>query len=1420
MDKLKYLVLIAGLCQLATLVFASAGDVNNDGQFDIRDAQEARKRHQLGPLPAPAQSAADVAPIINGISSPDGIVNSADDLILWRGVTGRLSDDVDVDGIDSAREAREGLSPFASDTDGNGVEDADEDRDGDGLTSWEEQALGTAGHLAGSSLSRSDDLTYSVDIALTRFAPGFGKRVIIDETHSNSLMRTVGLQAFVELLETDGYIVSSLTEPFITTVVDGETVCIDDQSEECGWYRQLYANDILVIANPQDPISEAEAAAIVEFGSFNFTASDSFAAVLLVVDQSGGSDHLLDYLGLSMSESRVSQLQANCPSGISNCPNAWNRFSIADDTLYYSHSITLGRAGFDESISEVSGFFGYAFSADSPNLAPSLNSVIPFLTFDDNSIMRQQGGEVPADGWSPMYLFTYRSLNPNHNPLQDTFGRIAVLGDPALISAYSDESQTTGLTAVDRQQNEQLVQNLMNWLSYDIEAPAGQAGERPYVSDITTPEYPLTDGPRVKVDRTHKNFHDLQNRYYAFGKILSDDGYQVGNFDQAYSSDCDSGSCAFLTELASTDVLVIPNIGDMDYAISEQEATAIKGWVEQGNSLFVIFDHDSYNKPVELLLNELGLDLWDENTNARYSHPQCSPDCSGLNIEFHASPGPGEPRLLPHPIQSGRFVSEAVNSVQMNTGNPFSVALPQMSNAHYEALTEFPSGATMASLPADNLVFGAAIELGQGRVFVAGEASAFSSQYSTTTYVDDGVRVSEPPTGLMGISVNADNQQYLRNIMNWLTWHMDLAEDVDNDGYLTWDERGMSSSPVDPLSPGTASNDLSYAPVLSNPAATSKTVLIDASHNNSLSMIDELAPLVALLEADGYTVTEFTETFNGIVEIPALCDETVDPGKCGWYETLVDADLFIIPEPKGMSADEASELINYYGAHFGSLLLILEEADSGAELKNQLGIAASASRVIQQSEACSAQFNGRCPLGWKTFSGPDNGLVPHLITQGRPDQNELISEVTGFFGRAFTLADNLQSYQPLLSFDQRSSFIDGDQIVSADGSHLALAMDFNDLPSTVGRAVILGDNGLVTATAETSARYAQGLSATSADSNQQFLLNTVHWLLGDLTTAGGLDFNPVVSNPTYPLASGPRIRVDSTHSNYHLLNGKYAGFRSLLAADGYRLEDFNQAYTPACETDMACPFRQLLSTTDILTIATMESDVAMSVEEAQLIRSWVEAGGSLLLVFDHPPRKLPSEVLLNELGMAFPQDPGFYRPAANAPSWCDPPLDLRGFIQTDCNVNLGFHTNGGPGDPLLSSHATVTGQSPGEEVTFVRTFHGAEFTVATNTPANAVYHPIMSFPAGSQFYKRELTYSADIDGLIYDTTVVPADNLMLGAAVELGAGKVFVSGEAAALTAQFAPGKSERWGMNSVVGNQQFLLNIIHWLDTVIETNL
>lgn len=275
-------------------------------------------------------------------------------------------------------------------------------------------------------------------------------------------------------------------------------------------------------------------------------------------------------------------------------------------------------------------------------------------------------------------------------------------------------------------------------------------------------------------------------------------------------------------------------------------------------------------------------------------------------------------------------------------------------------------------------------------------------------------------------------------------------------------------------------------------------------------------------------------------------------------------------------------------------------------------------------------------------------------------------------------------------------------------------------------------------------------------------------------------WRPELAERTYA-GDSPLVVIDEAHNNASTADplGRYLPFADLLRADGYRTARGRSAFTSSS-----------LESVDVLVIANAagarkaqiwgfnlptfaggdRGAPAFTSAEIEAVRAWVEQGGSLLLIADHAPFGAASAALAQAFGVTMHQ----------------------GFVETP----------GEASDPLafarannrLGDHVIVAGDSDATRIDRVLTFTGQSLT----GPANAA--PLLLLPPSA------IEYVETGDAL----EAQPAGPLQ-GLALEYGAGRVVVLGEAAMLTAQVSNG--EPFGMNLPNNdNKQFALNTLHWL--------
>jgi hypothetical protein len=279
------------------------------------------------------------------------------------------------------------------------------------------------------------------------------------------------------------------------------------------------------------------------------------------------------------------------------------------------------------------------------------------------------------------------------------------------------------------------------------------------------------------------------------------------------------------------------------------------------------------------------------------------------------------------------------------------------------------------------------------------------------------------------------------------------------------------------------------------------------------------------------------------------------------------------------------------------------------------------------------------------------------------------------------------------------------------------------------------------------------------------------------------DYNPQIKNPAYDKGKGPVIFIDEGHFNFHTREGRYFPFARLLERDGY----WTVGYRGAFEERKLSKARILVISNALNEADTAEwtgpGKPAFTDEEIEEVRNWVDKGGSLFLIADHMPMGGAAKGMAVAFGFNF--NDGF----AVDTTWSG--------IAYFCRK-----------DGTLTDNIITNGRNSSEKVDTVVTFTGQAFTI----PDDAI--------SILQFGKNSILRIPDIPWVINETTPrISIENWSQAAFEKYGKGRVVVSGEAAMFTAQLASPEKIKIGMNSPYAkeNYQLLLNIIHWLDKLIE---
>jgi len=263
-------------------------------------------------------------------------------------------------------------------------------------------------------------------------------------------------------------------------------------------------------------------------------------------------------------------------------------------------------------------------------------------------------------------------------------------------------------------------------------------------------------------------------------------------------------------------------------------------------------------------------------------------------------------------------------------------------------------------------------------------------------------------------------------------------------------------------------------------------------------------------------------------------------------------------------------------------------------------------------------------------------------------------------------------------------------------------------------------------------------------------------------------YDTSVKQPSYR-SKGPKVLFDEAHQNFHKTKGNFKPFADLIRNDGYAITPNTAPFTAGG-----------LKGYDVLVISNARGSAngsAFTDAEIDAVTGWVEKGGALLLVADHTPFGGYAEKLGNRLGVDMSK--GY----TDDPPHRDPVIK-----------DLLFSRE----NKLLADHPITRGRNDGERINRVVSFTGQSLKASKGT---AIL--ILGDSAYDEFPGSDKK--------------VPAAGRAQAIAMKFGKGRVFVSGEAAMLTAQLTP-DDKKFGMNVAgIDNRQYVLNVIHWLSGLLK---
>lgn len=286
------------------------------------------------------------------------------------------------------------------------------------------------------------------------------------------------------------------------------------------------------------------------------------------------------------------------------------------------------------------------------------------------------------------------------------------------------------------------------------------------------PAFSAGAGPAVCVDAAHYNFHTLDGRYYAFGKLVREDGFRTTSLSERWDPAM-LAECAVLVVASALAAPVGEPRADFNApAFRPDEITRILEWVIAGGRLLLIMDHAPWPAAAANLAAALG--VVPLNGGATYRMFGELPEEAVRTItEQHGVTVDSVRRVLgplgtlgDHAILRGRpGLDPPLRTLMTFGGSAFYPAgdvhpllqVPASTNAR----VWLPGRRSQEQAPRyilDGWLVGGAREIGAGRAVILGEAAMCSAQ------------LAGPERTLMGMNepLAVDNAQFCLNVIRWL----------------------------------------------------------------------------------------------------------------------------------------------------------------------------------------------------------------------------------------------------------------------------------------------------------------------------------------------------------------------------------------------------------------------------------------------------------------------------------------------------------------------------------------------------------------------------------------------------------------------------------------------------------------------------
>ncbi len=243
-----------------------------------------------------------------------------------------------------------------------------------------------------------------------------------------------------------------------------------------------------------------------------------------------------------------------------------------------------------------------------------------------------------------------------------------------------------------------------------------QEADNDYRPVVEQPVFPQGTGPLLLVDCGHQNFHTLEDRFAPFGRVAELNGFRV----RSIKGTIDGPALAGAKVLVITNALHEQNVGSWKQpvlpAFTEQEIKAVREWVNNGGSLFLIADHMPFAGAVAGLAGSMGFTMYD---GFAYSKPNQKFDIFsfGNGMLGHTELTKGIDSIVSFTGQAFSIPGNAISVITLDT--TYRILMPE---------TAWAFSRDMKMLPAGGLSQLAYCRYGSGKVVVAGEAAMFTAQ--------------------------------------------------------------------------------------------------------------------------------------------------------------------------------------------------------------------------------------------------------------------------------------------------------------------------------------------------------------------------------------------------------------------------------------------------------------------------------------------------------------------------------------------------------------------------------------------------------------------------------------------------------------------------------------------------------------------